>query len=252
MRVLAAILLSPLLLLGAQEPRPLPGYELLLRHTRENLVRAQREQRDFAYKERRTELRMNPFGALGTGPTHVYEVVPLPEGGFLRKLLERDGKSVTDVEVERIEPRNRGRRRDRSGPSAIDDAIAMLEFKIDRRERLNGRDTIVVTFAPKRNARPQTREGRLVRAFTGKVWVDEADREVVKSESVAFDDITYGYGLVARLNKGTTVTLVRERVEPNLWLPTSMRFLGKGRALLVRKLNLDYGVEWFDYRRVAQ
>ena len=252
MRVLAVILLSPWLLLGAQEPRPLPEYELLFKHTRENLVRAQREQRGFAYKERRTELRMNPFGALGTGPTHVYEVVPLPDGGFTRKLLERDGKAVTDVEIERIEPRNRGRRRDRSGPSPIDDAIAMLDFKIDRRERVNGRDTIVVTFAPKRNANPQTREGRLVRSFTGKVWVDEADREVVKSESVAFEDITYGYGLVARLNKGTTVTLTRERVERDLWLPTSMRFLGKGRALLIRKLNVDFGVEWFDYRRIAQ
>jgi hypothetical protein len=251
MRVLAAVLLCPLLLLGAQESRPLPDHEVLFKHTRENLVRAQREQRDFAYKERRTELRMNPFGALGTGPTHLYEVVPLREGGFTRTLLERDGKRVTDVEMERIEPRNRGRRRDRSGPSPIDDAIAMLEFKIDRRERLHGRDIIVVSFAPKRNARPQTREGRLVRAFTGKVWVDEADREVVKSESIAFEDITYGFGLVARLNKGTVVTLTRERVEPNLWLPTSMRFVGQGRALLIRKLNVDFGVDWFDYRRIA-
>jgi hypothetical protein len=128
----------------------------------------------------------------------------------------------------------------------------MLEFKLERRERLNGRDTIVVTFAPKHAARPRTREGRLVRSFTGKVWVDEAEREVVRSESVAFEDITYGYGLVARLNKGTTVTLTRERVESDLWLPTSMRFAGKGRALLLRKLNVDFGVEWFDYRRIVR
>jgi hypothetical protein len=46
------------------------------------------------------------------------------------------------------------------------------------------------------------------------------------------------------------VTLTRERVEPDLWLPTSVRFTGKGRALLVRSLDIDQVIEWTNYRRV--
>ena len=251
MRLFALVLLAPFFL-AAQDSRPLPDRDALFRATRENLIREQREQRSFAYKERRTELHTNPFGHIGTGPARVYDIEPLAGGGFTRKLLERDGKPVPDAETERVEPRNRGRRPERSGPSAIDDAIGALEFKLDRRERLNGRDTIVVIFTPRANAKPQTREGRLVKSFTGKIWVDEDEHEVIRSESTAIDDLTYGYGVIARLGKGTMVNVTREPVEPHLWLPTSMRLQGRGRALLFRKLEVDHAVDWFDYRRVAR
>jgi hypothetical protein len=33
-------------------------------------------------------------------------------------------------------------------------------------------------------------------------------------------------------------------------MPTAVRFQGEGRALLFRKLNVDYEVEWFEYRRL--
>jgi hypothetical protein len=46
------------------------------------------------------------------------------------------------------------------------------------------------------------------------------------------------------------VQVERRLVEGDAWLPTSMRFKGEGRALLFRKLVIDFAVEWFDYRRV--
>ena len=52
----------------AQEARSLPDKETLFVATRDNLARAEREQRFFAYKERRTDIRTNPFGRLGSGP----------------------------------------------------------------------------------------------------------------------------------------------------------------------------------------
>ena len=194
--------------------------------TRENLARAGRVQDQFAYKERRTQLHTNPFGRLGTGGAIVYEVTPHQPGpGFTRRLLERDGKPVADAEVEQFGQR---RRRDRAqSSSAIEDTAAVLDFAIDRRVIVNNRPTILVTFTPKRDAKPRTREGRLARAFSGKVWVDEAEQEVMRVEATAIDSISYGYGLLARLNEGTVVTLLRERVEEDVWLPTSIRFQGR-------------------------
>ena len=43
--------------------------------------------------------------------------------------------------------------------------------------------------------------------------------------------------------------LLRERVDGELWLPTSIRLKGEGRAILFRKLNVDYFIEWLDYKR---
>ena len=86
--------------------------------------------------------------------------------------------------------------------------------------------------------------------FSGSIWVDEAAREVARVEATAVEDLSYGFGLLARVRKGSAVTLTRERIDDRLWLPTSVKFKGDGRALLaLRKLNIDFAVEWFDYRK---
>jgi hypothetical protein len=250
---LAAVLLAlcaGLRPVGAQNGA-LPEAGPFLEAVRENLARAGRVQDQFAYKERRTQLHMNPFGRIGTGGTALYEVRPIPNGpGFTRRLLERDGKPVNDAKVERFGER---RARDRAQrPSAIQDAASVLTFALDRREMVDGRPAIVVKFTPKRDASPRTRQGRLARAFTGEIWVDEGTREVIRADAVAIDSISYGFGIIARLGEGTVVTLERERVHEDIWLPTAIRFKGEGRAMLLRKLNIDFSLEWFDYQRVAE
>jgi hypothetical protein len=230
----------------AAQEKPLPDREAFFERTRTNLERSQTRQSAYAYRERRRALHTNPFGRIGSGAgNEVFEVIPVPGGGVTRQLVERDGMAVRDAPVERRRPRQRPARR-----SAVADTAAALDLVLGHRERLGGRDVIVVTFSPKAGAQPETREGRLARLFKGRIYIDEAEAEVVRVEATAIDDITYGLGLVARLNAGTTVTLVQERVDGDVWLPTSIRFVGDGRAMLFRKLRVDHLIEWFDYRRV--
>jgi hypothetical protein len=232
--------------IASRQSEPLPDPEPFYAAARANMERAQIAQRDFAYRERRTELHLNPFGRMGSGGTVVYEVTPLADGGTERRLLERDGKPVEDAAVERRAPRaRRGSRR-----SAVEDTVGVLRFTIDRRHMLGGHPTIAVRFEPKPGAAAETREGGLARRFAGTIFVDEAVKEVVRVEATAIEDLTYGFGMVARLGKGTSVTLTRARVEPDLWLPTSIRFSGQGRALLFRRLDIDQVIEWSNYRRV--
>jgi hypothetical protein len=230
----------------ARQTAPLPEPEPFFADIRANLERAQRLQGEFAYRERRTELHLNPFGRLGTGGTVVYEVTPLPGGGTERRLLERDGKAVSGAEVERREPRGRRPRR----RSVVDDTVGVLRFTIDRRDTVGGRRVIAIRFEPRPDAEAQTREGGLAKRFAGTIFVDEEAREVARVDATAVDDLTYGFGMVARLGRGTTVNLMREPIEPDLWLPTSLRFSGSGRALLFRRLEIDQVIEWTNYRRV--
>jgi hypothetical protein len=235
---------------GLQGGRPLPAHDLFVKKTRDNLLRSQREQFNYSYKERRTEFHVNPFGRMGTGGIEGWEVTPIENGTvILRKLIERDGKRVTDGEEDRIKVKEERRQQGRR--TAMEDVVATLTFKMDRRESVNGRDTIVVTFTPRPDAEPQTREGRIAKSFTGSVWVDEAAHEVIRIDANAVDTISFGFGLIARLNEGSTVTLHREPIDgAAIWLPTSIRFAGEGRALLLRKLNVDQRIEWSEYRKV--
>jgi hypothetical protein len=248
-RALLVIPLAAVSLLASQATRPLPDHDRFVQATRANLIRSQREQFNYAYKERRTEFHVNPFGRVGTGGIEGWEVTPIENGKVIqRRLIERDGKPVTDGDVDRIKVQEERRREGRR--TSMDDVVAMLAFKLDRRETVNGRAAVAVTFTPKPEGDPQTREGRIAKAFSGTAWVDETAREVIKVEATAVDAISFGFGLIARLNRGTTVTLHRQPIHDGLWLPTSVRFAGEGRALLVRKLNVDQRIEWSEYKRV--
>ncbi len=244
-RMLAATLLMVAAPLIGQDGHPLPDSGPFFAEVRRNLADAQARENAFAYKERRTELHTNPFGRIGTGAARVYDVIPNADGTVLyRRLVERDGMPVVNGTVERIERRGRNRPRNQT---TIEDVVAALDFAIDRRETLDGRPTIVVRFSPRPSAKPKTREGRMAHAFEGQVWVNEAAREVEKVEARAVKSLSFGLGLVARLGEGTTISLTREQVG-EFWMPTSMRLTGTGRAMVFRKLNLDFAVDWFDYR----
>ena len=245
-RLFVAALALPAL--APQNGRPLPEPQPFLEAVRANLARSQDEQNQFEYKERRTDLNLNPFGRMGTGETRVLAVTPV-EGGkaVMRRVIERNGTPVADSQPTRRELRMTER-----GRSIVDDVAATLDVKIDHRDVLNGRDAIVVTFRARNDARPRTREGKLARGFAGEIWIDELARDVVKGEAKAIDDLTFGVGMLGRLNEGATVSVLRRPIDGNLWLPVSIRFSGEGRAMLyLRKLTINFALDWFDYRRAS-
>ena len=271
---LAAVLL---LLLHPQDARPLPDPGTFYAAVRENLARAQQVTHWYAYKERRTDLHTNPFGRIGTAGTRVIEVYPSANTELTyRRLVERNGvpvgaeeraeqdrayrRHVADVE-QRADRRTADDRRRRAEEDAtarqranamIDDVVDTLLFKLEGRVMHNGEEAIAIAFAPKPDARPKTRQGRLAQKFTGTMWVRETDAEVMHLEAHAVDNISFGLGIVARLNKGTTATLTRRPVPGGVWMPTELTLSGRGRAALFRRLVVDYSIEWFDYARIDE
>src|SRR4029450_8995314 len=108
-----------------------------------------------------------------------FEVTPIEKGTVIvKRLIERDGKPVTDGDVERIPVKEEKRRPGRR--TTMEDIVATLSFKLDRREVIHGRDVIVVEFTPREDARPETSEGRIAKVFKGSAWVDEALHQVIR------------------------------------------------------------------------
>src|ERR671910_518532 len=96
--VLVALIL---LLLPAQDARPLPDPDTFYAAVRDNLARAQQATHLYAYKERRTDIHTNPFGRIGTGGTRVFEVYPSANRELtFRRLVERNGVPVGQKELE--------------------------------------------------------------------------------------------------------------------------------------------------------
>ena len=258
----------------AQQP-PLPDADALFQAVRENLIRAERETHMYTYRERRTDIHTNPFGRLGTGGISLFEVYPSPTRRLVyRRLIEKDGKRIPAAQIAEQDREYRARVAEAQtemaarGPAdprvveaqaqgarerrqrAVDDVVQTLSFQVKGRTTYKGTPAIAVTFAGKSDARPQTRQGRIAQSFTGTLYIDEKVKEVIALEAASTGDISYGYGIVAKLGKGTVVTLIREPVEGGLWMPTRLTMKGRGRALMVRRLVIDFAIDWFDYDRL--
>ncbi|MGH9350185.1 MAG: hypothetical protein ACRD26_23270 [Vicinamibacterales bacterium] len=250
----------------------LPERDSFLREAREALARSQQVWHQYAYKDRRTDVHMNPFGRMGTGDTRVLEVRPSLDSQLTyRRVIERNGVPVPKHELDREDAEYRARvaevaRRTRDGDDSdggarerddllarrraqivVNDVLNTLRFDLVRRELHAGRSTVVVSFEATSDARPATRQGRIAKVFKGHAWVDEASREVTHVEAVAVGDVSFG-GFIAKLYAGTRALARRREIEPGVWMPTDVRFTGEMRALF-RKARIDYAVEWFDYRR---
>jgi hypothetical protein len=249
----------------AAQPGDLPHRDTFFKEVREALARSQEVWHRYAYTERRTELHMNPFGRMGTGGTRVSEVRPHANPQLTyRRVIERNGVQVAKHELDRQDAEYRARvaRVQRGVADAddddrlartraqliLDDAIKTLQFELDRREMRHDRPMIVVTFAAKPAARPQTREGRLARVFAGSVWIDEASREVIEVRAVAKGAVSFG-GFIAKVYEGTEAVVERREIETGVWMPTRVTLSGDVRALF-RKTRIDHVIEWYDYRRV--
>lgn len=275
-----SLLLSPVSLflspLSFAQTRPLPDPDTFYEATQRNLVRSQRAAHLYTYKERRTDLHTNPFGKIGTGGTRLFEVYPSPNRELAYwRLIERNRVPIPEKELEEQDRGYRDkvaevqqrlahqtaddRRRiealaadaRRKGQAMVEDAIGALRFAVERRERYQGVDAIVITFTPKPDAKPSTREGRIAQKFAGTAWVHEAEAEVMRIEAKAIEHLSFGFGIVARLGQGTTATMTRRPVEGGLWMPTELTLTGHGRAALFRRLVINHVVQWFEYERLS-
>lgn len=255
--------------IGGQS-QDLPPRDAFLNEAREALARSQGLWYRYSYKERRTDLHMNPFGRMGTGGTRVFEVRPSTNPKLVyRREIERNGVAVSPEELARQDAEHRARteryeeeldrnpERERNedllakrrAQMMIDDVVNTLQFELVRREYRNRRPVIVVSFEAKRDARPVTKEGRIAKAFRGELWIDERSHELINLKAVAVDDVSFG-GFIAKIYEGTEAIIERREIEAGVWMPTRLSLSGDVRALF-RTAHIDHVVEWFDYRAIS-
>lgn len=257
--------------LPAQTERPLPPADEFLAKARAHLASNALLQRRYRYKERQTDLRLNPFGRVGTGPIEVFQVFPAADDEMTyRRLVERDGHPIPapelakqdrdyterykrwqrDLAAEGISARDARVQRDavmrRKEQAQARELLGLFDFALVRRETLRGEPAIVVRFTPRAGARASSREARVARVFAGEAWIHETEYEVMQLEGTSSQGVAFGFGVIARLNEGATVRITRKRTL-GVWLPDETRFTGSGRALLVRKVRLEYVRQYFDY-----
>ena len=273
-RTLAVALLGVAALV-AQE-RPLPDQESFLREVRTRLQTDSALQSGYIYVETRREQKLDGRGRVQEESVKVYESYPgLPGEDRWERLISENGRPRAASDLEK-ELRNRQKKAEalvreateqpakqqarqqreyatkrREFDAVLDDVYLVYNIRMERRELLDGHETIVFSLTPRREAKPRTREGSQMRTFTVRAWISESDRELVRADVEVIDTLSMGFGLLARLHKGAKLSFLRTKVNDEVWLPSRVSYSGSARVGLVAVLRRTGASEFSGYRKFS-
>jgi len=130
-----------------------------------------------------------------------------------------------------------------------EELLERFDYKLVRRELLNGRPALIVDFEPANKKLPEKgfKEKCLNRA-AGRAWVDEKDLVVVKASLHLTRPLSVVGGLVGSLNK-FQCDFVRKRTPEGLWFTSVMDWRLEGREVIVDRI-IECHEETKDVKRV--
>jgi hypothetical protein len=260
----------------AAQDRPLPEREAFLRETRKHLQTDTSLQSSYVFVETRREQKLDSHGRVQEESVKVFENYPgLPGEGRWERLIAEDGRPRPAAELEKVDrdrqrqaealarrlteqpakeqarqERNRAERQ-REFDAIVDDISIVFDIELRGREVIEGHDTILLSLTPRPKARPRTREGRQMQKLAIRAWISESNHELVRLHAEAIDTLTTGFGLLARLHKGSQLSFLRRRVNDEVWMPAFVEFRGSARVGLVRTLRRSGTSEFSDYRKFS-
>ncbi len=259
-----------------RDTRPLPEPRAFLDDVRKNLRSDDALLEQYTFTEKRIEKRLDGSGAIKKIKTETFEVYPSAEPGKMyRRLVARDDVPVPPSELaaqdrkqeERTELSEKKRAAEddaararraaqqeqerREEQEVVDEVFRMDDIRVDGRETVNGRATLVLSFAPKPGYKPVTDAAKVIQKLAGRAWVDEQDRQLVRIEARLLENLGVGPARLARLQKGAQTYFVRRKVNDEIWLPAEARFTGAAKVLLLFGARVDAIFEYGNYRKFS-
>lgn len=270
--IIALALLGNVALQSSPSP-VFPSRQEFATGVHEALRRDAERQDDFTYLEHRRDVKISPLGKVSVGPRRTFEVYPSAgPGGAYKRLIAIDGKPLSAEELaerdarhkrdlaeaaarearetddQRAARRRRAEEERQRRANLIDDAVAVYRATIVGREQVDGVPVLVADLKPREDADVETREGRWMKQFAGRLWVAESDYQLVRLEMRAIEDVTIGWGVIGRLHEGSRLRYARRRVG-DTWLPAELTYEASGRTLLFRTFEILATTTYSDYRK---
>src|SRR5215831_11938855 len=244
------------LTLWRQEPvKPLPDPSQFLAEFRKTLHSDDTLLSQYTYTETEKQISLDGNGNAKKTDISIYQVLHRAGSGrSYRRLITKNGVPISQSELEKrdrdeeeraaknqIESESLKRqqekaKRDREEQETLDDIFAMYTMRMLGREMIDGIPTIAVTFSANPNYKPKTRGGKILQHIGGRAWIAEDDHELARLEAQVNDPISIGAGILAKLQKGSTVNFERRKINNEIWLPVKVDAALNARLLLIKGL----------------
>lgn len=108
-----------------------------------------------------------------------------------------------------------------------------------------------LSFFPNPHYNAPNRELQVFRSLTGMMWIDRAGLRLARLDGSLFEDVTFGWGLLGRLNKGGTFSVTQSRVADDHWEIVSLDVKMSGHAVIFKSINVKQLQRISGFRRVS-
>jgi hypothetical protein len=254
----------------------------LLRDLERNQDEVDRRINEYTFTRKVTERELNDRGELKKEKVNVYEVYPTYGAGWIQKHVSENGvplspeqaakeeKRVAEqmLQAERNQPKfeaavakARARREEerKKGVAEKEDGdnvsimtfLRACELVSPRRESFREREAIVFDFRPRPGFRPRSRAESIVSKLAGTVWIDPAERQVMRLEARLVEGFKMGGGLVASIKPGAAFAFEQTRLADGVWLPRFSQVNASARVFLFAGMTINETHEFSDFKRFS-
>ncbi|MET0556972.1 MAG: hypothetical protein ABW221_28285 [Vicinamibacteria bacterium] len=107
--------------------------------------------------------------------------------------------------------------------------LERYDFRAVAREEMDGQAVLALEFAPRPGNRALDHDSML-RQLTGRIWVDEAERQIVRAHIRNLEPVKFALGIGGKLSH-VDLDLRFRKLEDGVWLPREIRGDFQGRKL---------------------
>ncbi len=181
------------------------------------------------------------------------------EGVAYERLVEKDGRELTDKELKKERKREeKFRQKLAKGEAKHNDADERVVFdeellarydleRVDIRP-LGGRECYVLWFEPKPGKSPVKKTvDRALNNVKGHIWIDTESFEIARIQFELREKIRLWWGMLGSVSKMSGM-FQRRPMPDGIWLPERFDFYMKGR-MLFRSIHVRQQVVWDDFEK---
>jgi hypothetical protein len=169
---------------------------------------------------------------------------------------EQDEMNRLDTLAAHPEMQERRHRSERKDAARIDQLVGMLPdsevYKLEGMVSCGASQCYRLSFTPNPNFETPNLEGDVLRGFAGEVWIEETQQRLVRLDAHLMREVTVGFGILGRLDKGGTLGLQQE-FEGNAqeWQPTVLKMDLSGKALMLKTVKIRINEVASDFAPVS-
>jgi hypothetical protein len=235
---------------------------------------------EYSFLQKETAREISSKGEVQKETIKLFEVFPLANREPVTKLISENGIPLAGERAAREQKRveeefakaerdrekdeqrmqkNRAERerkkaaKDKEGDDDVDISgfLRVCEFVSPRRERFRDREAVVFDFRPRPAFKSSNRQEDLISKLVGVVWIDPADKQVMRLEARLAEGFKMGGGLLVNLRPGAAFVIEQTRMVEGLWLPRLAQINASVKVLVFGGGDFNKTIEWSDYKHFS-